>query len=86
MRSAKSLSTKATKIGARRIGKPSNMSKNGSRDADAVFLNVAISPRSRSALNKLVMAMEASNQREVLEQLIVDELHRRNLRLPRSTA
>ena len=51
---------------------------------DGVFLNVAISPRVRAGLNKLVEAMELAGQRQVLEKLIVDEIHRRNLRMPRA--
>jgi hypothetical protein len=47
-----------------------------------VFLNVGVSKRARAGLNKLVTVMNATNQREVLEQLIASELHRHNMRLP----
>ena len=69
---------------ARRLTKKSLVTKRREFALEAVFLNVAISPRSRAALNKLVGAMAATSQRQVLEQLIADELHRRNLRLPRA--
>ena len=49
-----------------------------------VFLNVPTSLRLRSALNRLVDVMEVQNQRQVIEQLVTEELHRRNLRLPRA--
>ena len=48
------------------------------------FLHVAMAKRSREGLNKLVDVMEAPGQRQVLEQLIADELHRRGMRLPRA--
>ena len=52
-------------------------------DPGLVFLNVPTSLRLRSALNRLVDVMELKGQRQVIEQLVTDELHRRNLRLPR---
>jgi hypothetical protein len=51
---------------------------------DVVFLNVALDSRIRAGLNKLVDVMDVRSQRLVLEQLITDELRRRNLRLPRA--
>ncbi len=58
---------------------------NGMAAADAaVFVNIAIGKRARAGLNKLVEAMEVASQRQVLEQLISDELHRRKMRLPRA--
>ena len=50
---------------------------------DQVFLNVAVSKRTRAGLNKLVSVMNATSQRDVLDQLIATELHRHNMRLPR---
>jgi hypothetical protein len=55
-----------------------------SEQADVVFLNVALNSRVRAGLNKLVDVMDVRSQRLVLEQLITDELRRRNLRLPRA--
>jgi hypothetical protein len=58
---------------------------NGMAAGDAVvFVNIAIDKRARAGLNKLVAAMEVTSQRQVLEQLIADELHRRKMRLPRA--
>lgn len=48
------------------------------------FLHVGLAKRSREGLNKLVDVMEVPGQRQVLEQLIADELHRRGMRLPRA--
>jgi hypothetical protein len=48
---------------------------------DQVFLNVAVSKRTRAGLNKLVSVMNATSQRDVLDQLIATELHRHNMRL-----
>jgi hypothetical protein len=50
---------------------------------DQVFLNIAVSKRTRAGLNKLVSVMNATSQRDVLDQLIATELHRHNMRLPR---
>ncbi len=55
-----------------------------SEQADVVFLNVALDSRVRAGLNKLVDVMDVRSQRLVLEQLLTDELRRRNLRLPRA--
>lgn len=59
--------------------------KEANSTGELVFLNVAIEKRSRAGLNKLVDVMGASNQRQVIEQLVAEELRRRNLRLPRSS-
>ena len=59
--------------------------RNTSRPEDnLVFLNVGITQQARNGLNKLVGVLDAASQRDVLEQLIAAELHRRNLRLPRA--
>lgn len=78
--------SKATK--ATKVTKGNGTSKgNGRSDtkADAPsFLHVAMAKRSREGLNKLVNVMGVPGQRQVLEQLIADELHRRGMRLPRA--
>lgn len=51
---------------------------------EASYLHVAMAPRLREGLNKLVGVMEVKGQRQALEQLIADELHRRGMRLPRA--
>ena len=50
---------------------------------EQVFLNIGVSKRTRAGLNKLVSVMNVTSQRDVLDQLIATELHRRNMRLPR---
>jgi hypothetical protein len=55
----------------------------GSGAGGQVFLNVGVSKRTRAGLNKLVSVMNATSQRDVLDQLIATELHRHNMRLPR---
>jgi hypothetical protein len=78
-------SNKATKT-----NKSNGISKGNGKSASPTkadapgFLHVAMAKRSREGLNKLVDAMEAPGQRQVLEQLIADELHRRGMRLPRA--
>jgi len=64
--------------------KTNGKSPNPTKAGEAGFLHVAMAKRSREGLNKLVDAMEAPGQRQVLEQLIADELHRRGMRLPRA--
>lgn len=73
----------------KKIAKPATPAKrttpsrhNGAAST-VVHLNVPVRSRVRSALNKLVATMDADNQAQVIEQLIIDELHRRNMRLPR---
>lgn len=66
--------------GGRRTGKAAGTSK----AEPPSFLHVAMAKRSREGLNKLVEVMAVPGQRQVLEQLIADELHRRGMRLPRA--
>jgi hypothetical protein len=73
---------------ARSAGNPTRSTKSRSSanasTHDQVFLNVAVSKRTRAGLNKLISVMNATSQRDVLDQLIATELHRHNMRLPRS--
>lgn len=71
---------------AKRVPRTTRARDRNARSAkdDVVFLNVGITKQSRAGLNKLVGVLNATSQRDVLEQLIATELHRRNLRLPRA--
>ena len=77
-----SKTTKATKSNgtSKGDGKSAHLTKTDTPS----FLHVAMAKRSREGLNKLVDVMEVPGQRQVLEQLIADELHRRGMRLPRA--
>ena len=78
-------STKTTKTDkSNGTSKGNGKSANPTKAAAPSYLHVAMAQRSREGLNKLVDAMEAPGQRQVLEQLIADELRRRGMRLPRA--
>ena len=82
---AKSVS-KVPSLKARTAGTRAKSQHNGKPLAtknDGVFLNVPVSKQTRAGLNKLVDVMNATNQRDVIENLIAAELHRHNMRLPR---
>jgi hypothetical protein len=82
---AKSVS-KTASLNGRTAATRAEANRNGKKSAtnnDGVFLNVAVSKQTRAGLNKLVSVMNATNQRDVIENLIAAELHRHNMRLPR---
>jgi hypothetical protein len=75
---ARETSQKATKVAAR---KKSAAAPESSAAAERVFLNVAVSAKTRRGLVVLREVLEFDNQGQVLERLIAEELKRHGRRV-----